>query len=63
MQGIRGTTEEHAAEMKDAVADLIIFACDYATSMGWDLEVILADTWSEVKQRDFKAYPKNGRNA
>lgn len=60
-QGIRGSPEELEAEAKDALADLIVFACDYATSRGWDLETLLGDTWAEVKQRDFKKYPRNGR--
>jgi NTP pyrophosphatase (non-canonical NTP hydrolase) len=52
-QGIRGTDEQHLADIRDALADIIIFACDAATAHGIDLEQALSDTWAMVKQRDF----------
>lgn len=60
-QGIRGTPEEHIAKKKDAVCDAIVFLADYCNAEGIDLEATLAATWAEVKQRDFKKFPLNGR--
>ena len=60
-QGIRGTKEEHQAAIRDAVADIVIFLCDYCTEMGIDLGEQVEKTWAEVKKRDFKKYPKTGR--
>jgi NTP pyrophosphatase (non-canonical NTP hydrolase) len=60
-QGIRGTKEEHQAAKKDAICDAIVFLCDYANAEGFDVEEALAATWAEVKQRDFKRFPLNGR--
>ncbi len=59
-QGIRGTPEEHLAEMKDAVGDLYIFLNSYCTSQGWNLGDIIKETWDEVKKRDWIAFPKDG---
>ncbi len=49
-QKIRGTAEEHLAEIQDAVADLVVFHSDYCTAMGWELRALLAyDTFHEVQ--------------
>ncbi len=53
-QGIRGDKERHLAAMKDAVADCTIFLMDFCNQMGWDFETLLSETWSQVKQRDWK---------
>lgn len=53
-QGIRGTKEEHLANMKDAVADCTIFLIDLCNQMGWDYEELLTETWNHVKKRDWK---------
>ena len=53
-QGIRGNTDEHTANMKDAVADCVIFLMDFCNQMGWDFETLLTQTWDEVKKRDWK---------
>lgn len=59
-QGIKGTPEEHDADMRDALADIIIFCCDAASALGIDLDQALSDTWAMVKQRDFKKDAKTG---
>lgn len=61
LQRIRGTEEDHLEKAKDAVADCIIFLSDYCTAMGFDLQEIMETTWTEVKQRDWRKYPHNGR--
>ncbi len=53
-QGIR-TNEDHVANAKDAVGDILIFLSDYCEARGFDLQEILETTWASVKQRDWKA--------
>lgn len=57
-QGIR-TNEDHDAGIRDAVADLMIYLCDFCNSEKIDLEAELQDTWNRVKQRDWKKDPAN----
>ena len=54
-QGIRGTREEHTADIRDAAADVVIFLCDVASAEGFDLDQIVSETWNTVRKRDFKA--------
>jgi NTP pyrophosphatase (non-canonical NTP hydrolase) len=53
-QGIRGNDAKHTADMKDAVADCIIFLTDFCNQMGWDIDELVTETWDKVKQRDWK---------
>lgn len=59
-QGIRGydNYEKYKAERDDAVADLMIYLCDFAEREG-DLDVMeaLERTWNKVKSRDWKNRP------
>ena len=55
-QGIR-VNENHDENIKDAVADIVIFLADYCSSVGIDLEKVVQETWDKVKQRDWKANP------
>lgn len=55
-QGIRNN-ENHEANKKDAVADIIIYLSDYCTGQGIDLEQTLKETWDQVLRRDWKAKP------
>src|SRR3990167_222491 len=52
-QHIRGTEAVHAARAQDAVADCVIFLADYCNARGWDMEKLLAQTWADVRQRDW----------
>jgi len=36
-QGIRGTPEQHDADMQDAVGDMVIYLLDFANAMGFDV--------------------------
>lgn len=56
-QEIRGTKEDHDAAIRDAVADIVIFACDVANVEGFDLEAEVIATWERVRKRDWKANP------
>ena len=60
-QGIRGTKEEHDEAIRDAVADAIIFLCDFCTCEGIDLECQVSATWEQVKKRNWKDNPKDGQ--
>ena len=60
-QGIRGTAKEHDLAIKDAVADIVIFLCDFCSSQGIDLEREVIETWAKVKTRDWKKNPKKGK--
>lgn len=52
-QGIRGTKEEHEAKAKDAVGDIVIFLLDVCNRRGWSFAEIVAETWAEVRKRDW----------
>ena len=62
-QGIRGTNAEHMAQIKDAVADIVIFLCDFCSAMDIDLEREVIETWAKVKERDWKRDKKLGVTA
>ena len=61
-QGIR-TTENHTANIEDAVADIIIYLADFCQSENIDLQATVERVWSEVKQRDWKKDPRNAHKA
>jgi NTP pyrophosphatase (non-canonical NTP hydrolase) len=52
--------ENHDEKIKDAVADIVIFMADFCNLEGIPLEETVQKIWDEVKQRDFKKFPKNG---
>lgn len=52
-QGIRGTPEEHAAAIRDAVGDIVIFLCDFCAREGINLGNAVEDTWRKVSQRNW----------
>jgi hypothetical protein len=54
-------SEEFQAKRADALADLIIFAANYAMRCDIDLQAQVEQTWAEVRQRDWQAYPQAGR--
>lgn len=60
-QGIRGTENELFLEKVDAVGDIFIFLSAYCSLNGIDLELAIRKAWSEVRQRDWIKYPKDGR--
>ena len=59
-QGIR-TNEDHSEDIKDAVADIVIFLSDFCSSEGIDFESVVQETWDKVKQRDWKNDSANGK--
>ena len=61
-QKVRGTPEFHDMKMKDAIGDIIVFLMGFCTGMGWDIEDILIEVWSEVSKRDWIKDPEKGRS-
>ena len=59
-QGIRGNSEKHDEEMRDAVGDIVIFLLGFCTMKGMYLDEVIADTWEEVSQRDWQKNKKDG---
>lgn len=53
---------DYDAAIKDAVADCIIFLCDYCCQKGINLDYEVYSTWKEVSSRDWIKYPKNGKS-
>lgn len=60
-QDIRGSKDKHLNDMKDAVADAIIFMAGLCTTMGFDMEEVVSDTWEMVRKRDWLADKVNGQ--
>ena len=54
-QGIR-LDEDHEAEMKDAVGDVVIYLADVCHRNGMDLADCVTVAWNEVKQRDWNKH-------
>lgn len=53
LQGIR-TNEDHDANIKDAVADIIIFLAHFCALEGISLDDCVNRAWEEVKKRDWR---------
>ena len=47
--------EDHDADIKDALADTIIYLCDFASSQGIALSQEVSKTWDTVRLRDWVA--------
>lgn len=52
--------QDHVADAKDSVGDLVIFVAQLCNAKGWDFQRILEETWAKVKKRDWITYPENG---
>lgn len=60
-QGIRGTPEEHDAAMKETLAELFHSLSQWLfETYQENLLRVVADTWSKVKERNWKRNPKTG---
>lgn len=57
-QGIRGTREEWDVELRKEAADVFIKLCDVASFYGFDLHDAVAERWTVVSARDWKANPQ-----
>lgn len=54
------SNENHTEEIKDAVADTMIYLMDFCNCEGIDLSSILQETWDKVKKRDWKKNVEKG---
>jgi NTP pyrophosphatase (non-canonical NTP hydrolase) len=52
-QNIR-INENHNENIRDAVADILIFLCDFCNVENIDLETEVQKAWSEVSKRDWR---------
>ena len=59
-QGIRGNAEDWKTKEKDAIGDLFIYMLNYCSCKKISIFECINLAWSEVKQRDWIKYPKNG---
>lgn len=59
-QGIRGTSEQHADAVRDALGDVVIFLIHVAAIEGTTLAACIERAWREVQLRDWQANPENG---
>ena len=58
-QGIRAT---NAADVKDALGDMMIYTMDLCNHLGLNLYNVTYETWEKVRQRDWKRFPTNGKD-
>ena len=59
-QGIRKGADYHAKKI-DAIGDIIIYLSHYCTLEGISLQDAVFLTWQEVKGRNWRKFPKNGK--
>ena len=59
-QSIRGTPEEHQAEARDAIGDIVIYLASYCNTNGYNFADCVTDAWTEVKSRNWQKYPQDG---
>jgi len=57
-----GDVEKFREKMADAIADQAVFTMQLCTLMRLDYGTILEETAEHVMLRDWKQFPKNGRN-
>ena len=62
LQGIRND-EYHIEDAQDAVGDLMLYLADFCKTMGFSLEECANIAWEEVKDRDWKKFPNNGKTS
>jgi NTP pyrophosphatase (non-canonical NTP hydrolase) len=58
IQQIRHTPVECIDMERDALGDMLISLCGYASARGWDLQEILNVSWEEVKSRTWNKTPR-----
>lgn len=62
MQGIRGTEKGFREDEQDAIGDILIYLLNYCNTRGFNVGKILDQTMNEVLARNWKKFPKNGRD-
>lgn len=46
--------EDHDANERDAIGDIVVFLCDYCSMQGLSLSGCVDETWQQVKKRHWK---------
>jgi NTP pyrophosphatase (non-canonical NTP hydrolase) len=59
-QAIRGSWADWQEEIEKELGDVIIKACDVASTAGIDLTGAVIERWAGVRKRNFTDFPKNG---
>lgn len=59
-QGIRGSVEQHDADIEDAIGDVVIFLASYCNTNDIDLNACVTTAWDQVKGRDWQANKATG---
>jgi len=54
LKGRQGLMKNAVAEEKDAIGDILVFLLNYCNKRGFCLETILAETWEEVRTRNYE---------
>jgi NTP pyrophosphatase (non-canonical NTP hydrolase) len=49
------------SDERDAVGDLVIYLCGYCSARNLSLQECVEQAWEEVRQRDWKKFPVDGR--
>lgn len=52
--------QDHMADKKDAIGDIVIYLADYCTREGISLNKCVRDAWEQVKQRDWTQNKEDG---
>jgi NTP pyrophosphatase (non-canonical NTP hydrolase) len=60
-QGIRGEYHKHMDDVRDSLGDLVIYLMDFCERNRLDLWECVMQAWSEVRERDWRKYPKDGK--
>lgn len=61
-QGIRESVTGQSDELlTDAFADMFVYMLNFCNYYGIDFDKAIHETWNQVKSRDWRKYPKNGR--
>ena len=52
--------EDHEADGKDAIGDIMVYLAHYCSVKGWSLNDCVHDAWYKVGKRDWAKFPNNG---
>lgn len=61
-QNIRGSYDEHTAQIEDAVGDVTVYLADFCWRNGLDYQKCVDEVWAKVSKRDWQANRINGES-
>lgn len=59
-QGIRGDSNKHFDDAKDAIGDIVIYLMNFCNELDWDFHSIIQETTDFVVKRNWKTSPEKG---